>query len=182
MCKKCIKCGKEKELDQFKKDLTCKDGYRNVCKECIKGEGVVSNRYRKNGDYSDKECTDCHKVLPLDRFYYVNKSKQFFSSYCKDCSNKRKQKKSNGVFYRKRRLKRNYNLTEESFHNMLELQENKCLICGKVFDFTIKMEACIDHDHTTGKVRGLLCTQCNSGLGFFKDNIEYLKKAIEYLT
>lgn len=54
----------------------------------------------------------------------------------------------------------------------------KCAICGKVPG---RRNLALDHDHSTGKIRGLLCTQCNAGLGMFKDNKELLKKAIEYL-
>ena len=53
---------------------------------------------------------------------------------------------------------------------------NLCCICGE------KQELVIDHDHRTGKVRGLLCGSCNKGLGFFKDNKKYLNSAIKYLN
>jgi hypothetical protein len=58
---------------------------------------------------------------------------------------------------------------------MKKSQENKCWICES------KTSLVVDHDHSTGKVRGLLCSLCNTSLGGFKDNIESLKKAIEYL-
>ncbi|GAG89702.1 unnamed protein product [marine sediment metagenome] len=62
---------------------------------------------------------------------------------------------------------------------MWENQNEKCAICGKFF--TTPSDANIDHNHETGEVRGLLCQQCNSGLGFFKDDVELTIRATEYL-
>ena len=61
---------------------------------------------------------------------------------------------------------------------MLKKQNNKCKICNVKFS---KSTACVDHCHTTNKVRGLLCRLCNIGLGHFKDNTEILTNAITYL-
>lgn len=69
-----------------------------------------------------------------------------------------------------------YGLTKEQYLRMLEKQNYECMICKK------ETELFIDHDHTTGLVRGLLCNHCNFGLGHFKDDIENLKMAILYLT
>jgi len=61
---------------------------------------------------------------------------------------------------------------------MLKKQNNKCKICNTKFS---KVTSNIDHCHTTNKVRGILCTACNMGLGLFKDNTENLTNAITYL-
>ncbi len=71
-----------------------------------------------------------------------------------------------------------YDLSLEEFNQLLEKQNNSCGICGKSFE---EYRNYIDHDHVTGKVRGLLCSGCNTGLGKFGDNIEGLMKAIYYL-
>ena len=63
-----------------------------------------------------------------------------------------------------------YGVTKE------ELGIESCMICGSL------ERLCIDHCHATNKVRGILCSKCNSGLGMFRDNIEYLAEAIKYLT
>jgi hypothetical protein len=70
-----------------------------------------------------------------------------------------------------------YGVTSEKFEEMEKAQGNKCAICGKLS----KTKLCVDHDHVTGNVRGLLCRLCNSGLGFFLDNIESPEYAIKYL-
>jgi len=79
-------------------------------------------------------------------------------------------------------LKRKYNITLKERNILLQEQNNKCKICSLEFNENIfKLKACVDHCHDTGKVRGLLCRTCNAGLGYFKDNIEQLTKAINYL-
>lgn len=71
-----------------------------------------------------------------------------------------------------------YGLTEEQFRRMYLDQRGLCAICPKRL---IGRDCHIDHDHVTSKVRGLLCGSCNTGLGFFKDNIRLLANAIVYL-
>lgn len=72
------------------------------------------------------------------------------------------------------RLKNRYGLSQDQFNQMLEDQDGTCAICTKP-------AVVVDHDHSTGLVRGILCPQCNSGLGFFGDNAVLLSKAAEYL-
>ena len=62
---------------------------------------------------------------------------------------------------------------------MLNAQNNKCLICHT--EFKTMKSTYIDHNHITGKVRGLLCVKCNSGIGYLNDDINLLKEAINYL-
>lgn len=182
MCTKvCSKCGIEKELSLFGKQASNKDGYRGVCKECMYGHSPLK-KYRRSDDLSDKECTKCHEILPIHSFMFIDKAQKYRSSYCNTCRNKDIENKRDYTFYRKRRLKRDYNITEDEFDNMLISQNSKCRICGETFDFSTKMTACVDHDHSTGKVRGLLCNNCNSGLGLFKDSIVNLQSAIKYLA
>ena len=96
-------------------------------------------------------------------------------SKCRPCDEFRKYKSD---------IKRRYGITWEDYERMLANQDGKCAICnhenannkrtyGRLF---------IDHDHETGKVRGLLCSRCNHALGQFDDDIERLRSAIEYLT
>lgn len=83
--------------------------------------------------------------------------------------------------YRKRvRLRNDFGITTEQFEQMKETQSGCCAICGKHQDVLTKT-LCVDHCHSTGKIRGLLCNNCNSGIGFLKDNTTILKAAIKYL-
>lgn len=77
----------------------------------------------------------------------------------------------------RRNRRRLYDLTDEQYRDMLVSQEGKCLICGDDMD-----PPHVDHDHVTGRVRGLLCGGCNLGLGHFRDDPGRLAAAVEYLS
>lgn len=70
-----------------------------------------------------------------------------------------------------------YGITEEDFNHLFAKQKGVCAICAKEYHLTLH----VDHCHSSGVVRGLLCNNCNRGLGHFKDSIETLRKAINYL-
>jgi hypothetical protein len=74
--------------------------------------------------------------------------------------------------------KKRFNLSRDDLDSMYKDQEGCCKICKQPF---IGQRPCVDHCHTTNKVRGLLCSNCNKGLGHFFDNIESLNQAITYL-
>ena len=80
-------------------------------------------------------------------------------------------------------LWRFYKLTLEEYLLMVEKQQGCCKICSKHVSSLIgkKTRLCVDHCHTTGKVRGLLCEPCNTLLGMAKDNTQILQSAIAYL-
>ena len=85
---------------------------------------------------------------------------------------------------RKTRIKNRYNLSIEKFDEMIKKQNNKCAICNQP-EFKIRygkiQSLAIDHDHLTGKIRGLLCNNCNRAIGLMHDSIETLKNAVAYL-
>ena len=77
-------------------------------------------------------------------------------------------------------LKRRYGITSEDYGNMLEAQDNKCAIC-RIAKCKTGRNFAVDHDHKTGKVRALLCGNCNQGIGGLQDDPELLRKAALYL-
>ena len=81
----------------------------------------------------------------------------------------------------KYKLKHRYDLTLDQYNQLLYEQGFACKICGITAKDYGKTFA-VDHDHTTGKVRGLLCSNCNTGLGLLNDDVETLAKAIIYLS
>ena len=138
---------------------------------------------------SSKKCPCCGEVKPTTEFTSRrNHGKWGFYCWCKACVNKKYKKyyKENPEMFRKHNLKR-YGITPEDKEKMLENQGYKCAICGEeIFLFRDtknkkKDIAHVDHDHDTGEVRGLLCDKCNRGLGYFRDNTEYLLSAVSYL-
>lgn len=81
---------------------------------------------------------------------------------------------------KERHLKSYYGITVAEYNILFEVQNGCCAICG-VHDSIGKRHLSVDHSHITGRVRGLLCGNCNSILGFSKDQIDVLKRSIEYL-
>lgn len=80
---------------------------------------------------------------------------------------------------RKSHLKKVYGLTPEAYDKMLASQNGRCAICK---DLPGKKALAVDHDHASGKIRALLCTRCNTGLGGFKDDIYLLRQAMIYVS
>lgn len=81
-------------------------------------------------------------------------------------------------------LKKHYGMSREEYEALARKQGHKCLICGQPEGTTIrgkKISLAVDHCHTKGHVRGLLCIHCNRGLGLFRDSPELLERAAEYL-
>ena len=121
---------------------------------------------------------------------WYQKNKEKINTHQKEYDNthKVKIKVKNHKFYqnhkeeiKNRQLKSHYGLSITEFDNLLLIQNNKCAICGQPLDLQIPRSVCIDHNHLTNKVRGILCSNCNKALGFFRDNPEYLRNAIKYL-
>jgi hypothetical protein len=80
---------------------------------------------------------------------------------------------------RHKRILRKYGLTEEQWQIIANAQRNRCAICIK--PFSRARLACVDHDHETGLVRGLLCTACNYAVGERHDDVEWFRNAAKYL-
>lgn len=119
----------------------------------------------------------------LTLFRVSAKSKFSRDNHCKDCHRSEGRdywKTGNG---RDKRLKK-YGITAEEYNKMFKKQKGRCKICGiHPTEMTDTKEfLSVDHCHTTGEVRGLLCDSCNLGLGKFYDNIELLENAITYLS
>ena len=131
-----------------------------------------------NHPYKDgRECTTCNEFKNADQFTLSYDKRSFggvsMRSKCKSCDEHRKYK---------RFIKKTYDITYEDYEELLEQQNYHCAICESKISSSRTSRLFIDHNHNTGKVRGLLCSACNHGLGLFKDSPKLLKKAISYLT
>ena len=129
-----------------------------------------------------KTCIDCGQELPRFKFHVRNNRKIGIESRCKDCASikKKQYRLDNKEIIRAQNKKRNPGWDINRYNEYVELQGNRCAICGT--DNPGLSDWSADHCHTTNKPRGLLCVRCNAGLGYFKDNPEYLQSAIEYLS
>ncbi len=117
-----------------------------------------------------KKCTKCGIEKPLSEYYKNSSQKSGLQSKCKPCHEKSKIKSKLSV----------YGLTIDDFNQILAKQNNCCAICE--IEFTSTRFRHVDHCHKTNKVRGILCHSCNTSLVHFKDSIQALTKAIEYIS
>lgn len=92
-----------------------------------------------------------------------------------------KVEKLKKLMTRMRQVAKKYNVPLGTYYNLMKSQEHKCALCTKHRDEFDK-DFAVDHCHTTGKIRGLLCQECNLGLGKFKDDTIVMDKAISYLN
>lgn len=130
-----------------------------------------------------KVCTKCREEKDLSEFYNRTKSKDGKGFRCKSCITVIMQNSHNPALSREKALVKNYGITHEQYEEMLERQSHKCAICESA-EHGLRKEAKhwpIDHCHKTNLVRGVLCTNCNQALGYFKDDITILENAINYL-
>ena len=89
--------------------------------------------------------------------------------------------KRQGESWTDHRLRTDFGMTQEEWNTLFSTQGNKCAICGSTTPGRKDKHWCLDHDHKTGRPRGILCNGCNMGLGNFKDNRDNLAAAVEYL-
>ena len=135
--------------------------------------------------YSDlyRTCMTCGEEKSILEFYFRDKKTGRRHSACKECDKARVKARhqANPERTRNNDLKRNYGITLEEHTKMYEEQNGRCAICGN--EGNGKWEKlCVDHCHTTGKVRKLLCHKCNTALGLVGDNTQILHKMINYLS
>jgi hypothetical protein len=124
----------------------------------------------------------CGVEKNIIEFYMRDKKTGRRHSACKECDKARVKARhqANPDRTKNNDLKRMYGITLEEHTKMFENQNGVCAICRKSGDGKWK-KLCVDHCHTTGKVRGLLCKRCNIALGEVGDNIQTLQSMIEYL-
>lgn len=139
-------------------------------KRLVNGERSFQSGERVRA--ASKKCSICKTVKAATEFYKSNTNKDGLHGWCKACSDQRTVE--NG-------RKRLHGLTPEAFQAMHKAQDGLCSICRTDEPTAGKRSFCVDHDHITGKVRGLLCTRCNTMLGNALDDVKILKAAIVYL-
>lgn len=129
--------------------------------------GTIMSQAKEKMKYKTKSCRYCQ-----DDFQPAAPSHLYCSDKCA----------ANGVI--QRHYKKSYGLGYEEVKQLRKDQNHLCAICGEkgfMMNSRVKSALCVDHDHKTGEIRGMLCHNCNRGLGLFQDSLDRLKSAIAYL-
>lgn len=171
--KRCSRCRRVLSREAFAGNKSVRDGLQAYCRECsaecyrqrqeAKGK-VVRQRVRVPEGH--KRCPRCEVVKPHGEWSRNSSSSDGFATYCRQCR---------AAESRARHLKRKYGMTEADRDELTASQMGVCCIC-----LSSSAEH-VDHDHETGRVRGVLCFSCNAALGQFKERPEVMSRAISYL-
>jgi len=119
-----------------------------------------------------KECRTCSQTKPISDFAKNPTGIHGVRGTCKEC-----RPKDTRLTVRGRNVRWRYGIELDEFVGMYEDQGGKCAICR----IDVDLYAHVDHCHTTGKIRALLCHQCNVGIGAFKEDAKVLQNAIQYI-
>lgn len=170
--------------------------HRRKCRDC---RNEYQRTIRANGGIAperppitEKACCDCKTVKPVEDFAWQRKASGNWhrGSVCRPCRARRTRAwnaKHRRTKVRDRNLRRDYGIGLAEYNALFSEQAGACAICGDTVMPTDTRtgepyQMGVDHCHTCGAVRALLCRSCNNGLGCFRDDPERLKKAIEYLA
>lgn len=119
-----------------------------------------------------KKCGTCKLIKPKSEFNKRSDVRCGLRAICRECCSNYNKKYQIEIIRK---------TTLEEYNKMFVEQNGCCAICG-IHQNEFGKALFIDHNHTTEKIRGLLCRQCNAALGFFKDDIKIIEKAIKYLN
>lgn len=164
MIKVCSRCEFALPLEKFHKHAKGALGHRPICKAC--------EAQYKRADYQKRKKVYAERS---HRTYMKNREKRYVQARSWQQANKARASE----IWHDAHLRREYGITLDDYRQMLAMQNFGCAICGA--GPSPKRRLSVDHDHKTGKVRGLLCGKCNSGLGFFKENVGIVDSLKRYV-
>lgn len=130
-----------------------------------------------------KSCSVCNGSYQEDFFHKNKATKDGLHTLCKTCNKKKaaKWKKENPERARGTDYRRKYGIDYETYTSLLTQQEGSCAICKAKSSESLRGLLFVDHCHKTGKVRGLLCQNCNTAIGLLQDNPSFCITAAHYL-
>ncbi|GIJ23721.1 endonuclease VII domain-containing protein [Micromonospora lutea] len=184
--KVCPQCKRSLPVTEFHRNRRRADGLGYCCKACAIARSAASRRRRgvaparkpaEPVGHGLKWCPDCEQVKALEEFRSTTRRASGRHSYCKPCHNARGKETVQRLYggSREYHLRRRYGIGQREFDELLAEQGGVCAVCGD------PDPEHVDHDHRTGWVRGILCFNCNGGLGQFRDSPTRLARAITYL-
>lgn len=201
MDKVCRDCGQAKPVTEFFADKKRKDGYGIRCKPCYMAQQAIY-RMREPWHKTDpgtKRCVLCKEIKPESDFTRNKGFHDGLDRTCRACAAERnaaytranrealnasalRRYHANTDRYADYSLKRHYGMSRGDYDRMLAEQGGRCAICGSTSPNGVRISRFhVDHCHETGRVRGLLCENCNKGIGLFHDNPDLIMLAIKYL-
>jgi hypothetical protein len=188
----CYICRENKPLSKYRQSKRNKDGYSNKCKECVrKYDAIYREKNALEISIRSKKFMTVHHDAYLKKSrenYRKNKIQITARKRADHAQNPQRRKlinaksharhpltKKNGALLRK------YKIRLADCLRLSEAQNDCCRICKQHKSKAPLQQLCVDHDHKTGQVRGLLCRHCNNGLAKFDDNVFSIFNAIGYL-
>jgi cytochrome c553 len=134
-----------------------------------------------------QQCTRCKQIKPLDEFSKDSRKANGRAGMCKDCHNASAKASKKHTHYKVDKeaskfysIKSRYGLTMQQYQEMVKAQNGRCAICGKIPTKAYGLQ--VDHDHSSGKVRALLCHACNVTVGFINESPELAMQIAKYLN
>jgi hypothetical protein len=187
--RRCRDCGEWKPIEEFQSNSRRPGGRGSYCKPCFNKRAKASYAKRVMAEHGrevrqprevpdgHRYCPDCQAIKSLAEFPLNRAGRGGHGRYCKPCHNVkgRENREKNYGTTREYRLRYRYGIGEKDVAELLAEQGGVCAICGAADPEHV------DHDHETGYIRGILCFNCNGGLGQFRDDVDYLTNAIDYL-
>lgn len=196
----CSVCGKTKLVCEFTKDRSRIGGIRSDCQTC-RSAYMREYRHKVNpailselrvealANITDHQtCVKCEKVKPLSEFAPHPTSRTGINKKCRVCIREDAEKKDaltrRPNYNKNRHLQMQYGIGYDEYMRMFSLQCGVCAICGKPETRKIRgvvTKLCVDHDHSTGCIRALLCSRCNAAIGHLNDDVNTATALVEYL-
>lgn len=125
----------------------------------------------------EKRCPSCGETKPVSEFPRNRATGDGLATYCKPCHNAIAREGKERLYGGERQflLRLRYGIGEAEFREIIDGQGGRCPVCRT------RPPEHVDHDHETGRVRGILCFACNGALGQFEENVQWLARALAYL-
>ena len=175
--KTCASCKSEKMHGEFYRHSASPDGVQSYCKVCAISKNkqwLAANLDKSKAANKEWEANNREKRT-LQRRIRDEKNREILNRKAKAWRDRNKEK-----IYKSYDIKKRYSLTSTEYDAIYKSQNGCCAICGCIASTYIR-GLCVDHNHKTGKVRGLLCAPCKAGLGMIKENIATAIAMVEYI-
>jgi hypothetical protein len=164
--KVCSTCKLEQTISQFKPDERYECGYASQCRGC---------RLQTRRSWASRPEVAKHLAAYKANRYRKNISGERDKALARERRRRVVARDKISAY----ELRRRYGMSRNQYEALLARQQGVCAICRKAC--SLRKNLCVDHDHETGHIRGLLCVKCNSGIGAFADSSAIIRRAADYL-